>query len=335
MPDSSNRPSQPVLPLIANPARPADGPLYGEPVPLITYYRLLRGRWRLIATSVVFVLIATFLLTELARTHYYRATAILRPVAEQDSMSRLQGAASTLGGSALVGMLGGMGSEASQAEEYISILRSYQFTMALVDQNHLEKAIYHPRWWTKLLNGNQPPSQYDLYKIMSARFECDYDRLTGNITLHFLDPHKRPSERTLGLYVDELRSKLRQEELKSSGAAIASLESQARATSDVLLQSQLYELLARQVQRDKLAQVEADFAFKVIDPPISADKTYTPSAILDSFLMGILVLLAVSFWVIVSPSTAEHAERRLEVYPEPIVAEPHPETVPAQARLRR
>ncbi|MGH9344820.1 MAG: hypothetical protein ACRD19_13805 [Terriglobia bacterium] len=206
--------------------------------------------------------------------------------------------------------------------------------MALVNQHRLAKIIYHPRWWAKLLNGNQPPPQYALYKILKARFDCDYDRLTGNITLHLLDPNRQESEKILGFYVDALRNKLRQQELKSSGAAISSLEAQARATSDVLLQSQLYELLAHQVQRDKLAQVEADFAFKVIDPPISADKPYTPNAILDSILIGFVVLLAVSFWVIISASV-EDSERIPETYPEPVIIEPRPEPASTQARLRR
>jgi hypothetical protein len=341
MPDSSNRPPKPDIgATFSNPSRGADTFAYSEPVPLIVYYRLLRERWRLIAVWVALVMVATFLVTELARTHYYRATAILRPVAEQDSLNRLQGVVSAIGGSALMGMLGG-GSEANQAEEYVSILKSYEFTIQIVDQHHLAKVIYHPRWWTRWLNGNQPPSQYQLFKIMNSRFECEYDRLTGNITMHFLDPDRRRSEVILGYYVDALRNKLRQEELRSAGAAITSLEAQARATSDVLLQSRLYELLAHQVQRDKLAQVEADFAFKVIDPPISADKPYTPNALLDSVLLGILVLLAVSFWVIVTAS--EHAERVPETYPEPVVVEPRieprpeprPEPAPAQARLRR
>src|SRR5262249_55461793 len=99
------------------------------------------------------------------------------------------------------------------------------------------------------------------------------------------------AERILGYYVDDLREKLRSREVQSAGAAIESMKAEARGTSDALLQAQLYELIAKQMQQLRLAQVEADFAFTVLEPPAAPDKPYSPDVLLYSSIAGFLALI--------------------------------------------
>jgi len=267
------------------------------------YWLALRAGWRLLAGCALTAALVTFVITEFMMTPYYRATALLRPVAEQSSASQLQGMLTGSAG-ALSGMLGGLTEEAQRAQEYLAILRSYQFTLALVNDNGLAAAVDPPGG--SVLDrflGSAPPTQWQLYEIMQKRFDCDYDRLSGNLSLYFLDPDPARARRILQLYIENLRSKLQSDDVRRSDAAISSLTEAARSSSDTLLQAQLYELLARQIQQKKLAQVSADFALKVIDPPVVPDRPYTPRVKLDCALAAGLALLLVTFVILVHDSS--------------------------------
>lgn len=262
---------------------------------LLEYLSLLRSRGKLLATCALIAATVTFVVTKFLMTPYYRGTALLRPVGEQSSESRLQGIIE--GGVGAFGtMLGGMSdAEGERAQEYMAILRSYQFTLALLDSKGLATEIDPSR--ASFLNrimGTGKLTKWQLYSLMQKQFDCEYDRLTGNLTLHFLDPDPMRARQVLRLYIESLRNKLRTDEIRSADAAIQSLTDESRSSPDTLLQAQLYELLAHQIQRTKLAQVNADFAFKVIDPPVVPDKPYLPRVVLDSVLSAALVLFLVT-----------------------------------------
>lgn len=192
------------------------------------------------------------------------------------------------------------------AEEYMAILKSYAFTMSLVNQYHLEREV-RPR--RALWSDSRIYTPWQLYKLFSKRFDCEYDRLTGSLTLHFLAPDPGAAQRILGLYIDSLREKLRRHEIQSSAEAAASLEEEAQKTSDTLLQTHLYELTAQQLEREKLAQVQADFAFMVVEPPIVPDRPFRPRVLFDCIMSGMLALLLVSFGVIVRYSVSQSVAR--------------------------
>ena len=110
------------------------------------------------------------------------------------------------------------------------------------------------------------------------RFSTEYDFKSGNLTLYFMDPSPDEAQKVLGYYLDSLREKLRNEEVQAGASAAASLEEEVRKSSDALLQTQLYELMARQIQREKMAEVQSDFAFKLVEPPVVPDNYYAPKA---------------------------------------------------------
>jgi hypothetical protein len=56
------------------------------------------------------------------------------------------------------------------------------------------------------------------------------------------------------------------------------------------------------VQRKKMAQVEADFAFRVLDPPAASDKYYRPTVLLDCLLVSVFITLGLITLIILSPS---------------------------------
>jgi hypothetical protein len=115
---------------------------------------------------------------------------------------------------------------------------------------------------------------------------------------------------------------------------VLSLQDEIKQTPDALLQNQLYELMAHQIQREKLAEVQANFAYKLVEPPVVPDHYFAPSARAKATLDGFIVFFALCAYIIarewIAAAQSEMAANDASPYqpaPAPFVLE-HPE--PAQ-----
>ncbi len=261
------------------------------PPSLYEYGLVVLEHWRWVAAAAFLAAIVTFLITAFAMTHYYRVSALLRPVDQSNQLSGPMGALGAAAGAlgslqSDIPMLSALGGQTDdKVQEYLAILQSYDFTMDLVDKHHLAAYLNPPRapWLQRLFPRDE---QWHLYDTMNYRFDTDYDKMTGNVTLHFMDESRSEAKRILQLYIDSLRQKLRKEEVQSSSEAITALSEQAKNTVDPTLQSRLYSLIASQIERQTEAEVTADFDFVVIDHPAGPGKVYKPRVVLDSALAG-------------------------------------------------
>src|ERR1700680_1124381 len=244
---------------------------------LLYYVDLLRSRWLLIASLTIGIGLGYGLYTKFLTVKWYRAQAIVTPIQPEASLSIGTGAAGDmvdgLGGGIASILSGGGADTVTLAERYPAISNSYAFTTDLVNKYHLEHNIIGVR------TPNAPTvTKWSVHTMIADRFNTEYDFKSGNLTLYFLDPSPAEAQRVLGFYLDSLRDKLRNEEVQAGASAAASLEEEVRKSSDALLQTQLYELMARQIQRQKIAEVQSDFAFKVVEPPVVPDNYFAPKA---------------------------------------------------------
>lgn len=242
-------------------------------VELLRYAMLLRRRWRVIAGVTLGVTFAIAIYVKFLAHQVWRAETMITPVSPMESAQNEAGGGmmdSLSGGGGLASLFGfaSQSDNAVIAQRYITIMSSYAFTMSLVDRYHLDRMIIEERG-----GHSKPFTRWLLYKEIGGRFSYVYDYKSGNLSLYFLDRDPGQAKRVLGFYLENLRDKLRNEGVRSASEAAQSLQEEISKTSDSLLQSQLYDLLARQIQRAKLAQVQADFAFKVIDPPFAPTST--------------------------------------------------------------
>jgi hypothetical protein len=275
-----------------------------DAIDLTPYIRSIRKRWWAIIFAACAGAAVTAAITGLVLPRWYRATAVIRPISTPAVESRISG---FLGGEG--GGLGGLGGLAASlgtggnndAEEYIAILQGFQFNVGLVERHHIEDILRPERSILSISRSHTDPNWMN-YRALKKRFDCEYSIKTGNITLDFEARRRRDAESVLSYYIDDLRNVLRSRELSGAAAAIESLEAEATATPDVVLRSELYELVAKQVQRKKMAQVEADFAFRVLDPPAASDKYSRPRVLVDCLLVFFFMLLGMTAWVIRSTS---------------------------------
>ena len=262
--------------------------------------------WRSISAAVLLAAGVTLVFTTMVLKRTYRATAILRPTPRSELQSRVSGTIAALGGLGSVTSLMGAGSD--EAQEYMTILTSFIFNTTLVNQHHLSAQLSKPG-----LGSNDP--RWRAYRRLMRRFSCEYSVRTGNLTLYYEDSSQSSAEQILSYYIEDLRERLRAREVQDASVAIDSMKQEARVSSDALMQTQLYELIAKQTQRLKLAQVQADFAFRVLEPPIASDKPYRPRVLIDVALAGLVAFSVASMVAIVRGLRASQPETRVGVSP--------------------
>ena len=259
------------------------------------YLLLILDNWRLIGLATLIAVVATYILTKTVMTPWYQATAIIEPIPEGAVENRVEGGLGSFAGGGMSSFLMSTGMD-SQAQEYLTILRSYTFNTGVAMRHNLID---------DLLSDDKRPKterklKMKLFDILKGRFKVDYSIQGHNLSVHFLDLEPVRAQQILQYYLDDLRELQRQEAIRNAAAAITSLEKEAGSTGDSLLRENLYALVARQVQRQKLAEVEADFAFRVLEAPISPDRPYSPRASLNCFmamlLTPLMMALAILLW---------------------------------------
>src|SRR5271154_6640086 len=261
------------------------------------YVDLLRSRWILIASLTIGIGLGYGLYAKFLTVKWYRAQATLTPVPPEAGLSLATGGRGDmvdgLGGGIASILEGGSADTVTLAERYTAIMNSYAFTTDLVNKYHLEHNIVGVR------SKNAPTvTKWSVHQMIVDRFNTEYDFKSGNLTLYFMDPSPDEAQRVLGFYLDSLRDKLRNEEVQAGASAAASLQEEVRQSSDALLQTQLYELMARQIQREKIAEVQSDFAFKVVEPPVVPDNYYAPKARHNATLAASITFVLVCSWIL-------------------------------------
>jgi hypothetical protein len=265
--------------------------------------KLIFGRRRQIAICTALAMAFTFVCAKFVMTRWYQAIALLRPASQEPQSSFSLGSilGSVGGGSGPLGNI--FGTTAQDAQEMLAILGSVDFNAKLAERNKLEPIVTrHKPITTRLLmaltgaSRGAALSPWILSRLMQSRLDCTFDSADGNLTLKFIDPDPAQAGRILGLYIDSLRQKLRERAIASSEAAVKALEVAASKTSDALMAGQLDQLLAQQIQELETAEVQADFAFVVIDPPTVPPIPYSPRPIIDALAAGILTPLLLCGW---------------------------------------
>ncbi len=264
---------------------------------ILHYAGLLREHWILIVSATIGIGLAAGLYAKFFMVKFYRAQAVITPLNPDSAMGGSLSMSGPFGGvsSGLASLMsmGGSSDEATLAERDKAIMTSYAFTTDLIDRHHLTQHIAGGH------QNGKPVSRWILYRKLSANLTSEFDFRSGNLTVYFLDPDPAEARRILGYYLDGLRDQLRNEEVESAASIAASLQDEIRKTSDALLQTQLYELMARQIQRQTIAQVQSDFAFRVVEPPVVPDFAAFPLARNIATLVSFVTLVVLcAFFVI-------------------------------------
>ncbi|HVN29031.1 MAG TPA: Wzz/FepE/Etk N-terminal domain-containing protein [Candidatus Binataceae bacterium] len=260
---------------------------------------LLRRRY-LLAGVTMLAMVAAFAFSTLRLTRWYHAIAIIKPMTPQQTAGHFQG---LLGGGNLgaLGDLVGNQYNADAAQEYITILTSFSFVNAMVEQHHLESEVIP----SGASYADAEARAWAVYRIMLQRLQCEYSVKNSSIMLSFEDPDRERARTILTFAIDDLREKLRSREVRNAAAAVSSLSERVGRISDTLLAREIYDLIAAQIQRQQLAEVQADFAFEVLQPPVAPDLPVRPRRIMNAIGGGFAALMLTSLIVLLLDARRE------------------------------
>lgn len=306
---------------------------------LAEYWALIKP-WRrsLILTTLVAV-IATSLTTIFVLPRWYLAQALLRPASQEGptfqagTLGLATGGLGSLG--SMIGSQLGFGATANDAMEHLAILNSYDFNIRVIKGLNLKSHILPettPRRFKKWL-GFDPYSDWKLYEMLQKLLEAEYDDKSGNLTISYLDRDPATARRVLRAYIDGLRDMLRSRAINDSALAVQALEHQVSQTSDALMVNQLDQLIAQQLQTKMTAEMQADFAFTVIQPAMVPTIPDRPWFILDPLIAGIVWPMLFLGWIVFREKVSAPYQESIAVQdsvPEPAVPALVVEKVPAE-----
>ncbi len=291
----------------------------GQEPTLLEYWLILRPWRRRIAMVAVVSAVLVFVVAKFLMTQWYQATAVIRPASQQGPVSPLANVVGSIsaGGalSSLMSSASGLGEAIpSDAAEYMDLTQGYNFTVALIEQHHLgpmldQQSLLHrifvdPR--RRLLNAIEnyfspsgpPDKRWGWYLAMQRRYDIEFNDQMGNLTLTFKDRNPDAATKVLGFYIEDLRTALRARSIKDTNAVVDSLEKELGQTSDPLVQQQLATLLASEIQQEKTAEAQADFAFAVTDAPYCPSVIYSPNASRLAVAAGVMVPSMLCLWLL-------------------------------------
>jgi uncharacterized protein involved in exopolysaccharide biosynthesis len=273
-----------------------------DSINLIKVFRLVLGAWKLI-TGVTILMVLASVWYALTAPEIYQAEAVLAFADMEDSRM-----ASSLGQFGGLASLAGFPMASNTAdEEIIATLRSRQFIIRFLSDNNLLPILFHQEWdtgndsWKETIPDGFP-SDDSAYRAFSGIMKVGQTKASGLILLsvYWKDP-KLAVEWTNQL-VNRLNDDLQRKAIDDSKKRIVYLEQELAKTKTKDMLNVLYSLIEQEKQKEMLANVNDEFALKVIDPAVVPEFRYSPNrsqivllGAASGFFLGILILFSREF----------------------------------------
>jgi uncharacterized protein involved in exopolysaccharide biosynthesis len=132
------------------------------------------------------------------------------------------------------------------------------------------------------------PSAWDAYAVFSGILSISTDKKSGMVTLSIEWSDPQLAAKWANQLVVRLNKHLKTESVEQAEKSIQYLKDQLASTSVVDMQQILYRLIEKQSNTIMLANVQEEFAFRVIDPAVVPEVRSKPKRKLIVVLGGVL-----------------------------------------------
>lgn len=235
---------------------------------------LVRRRWAWLLGTLVLVTGAC-VAAALTMKPIYRAEVVLAP----QSRSAAQDVIGSLGGS-LGGLasLAGIGSSGSAETQYaLAVLRSTTFAREYIEQEQLLGVLFAEDWdaargtWA-----SDDPARQHTIRDAVVRFDQEIrtvsvDPKTGIVTLRIEWSDPVQAAKWANDLAQRLNREVRTRTMAEANRNIEYLNAELAATRTIELREVLYRVMQTEASRRMLANVNEQYAFRIVDPAMVAD----------------------------------------------------------------
>jgi len=236
--------------------------------------KLMRGRWWIVASVIAFG--GAFTAVALLATPVYRATTILAPANEGQAQGALGSALGQLGGLASLAGIA-VSAQDSATEEALAVLRSRQFTEAFLIERNLIPKLFARKWdaerKTWKVREDKIPTPAKAFKLFNKKMrKVEFDKKTGLVKLQIDWTDREEAAEWANELVARLNREMRARAIEKAEASVGFLEKEANETSTVAAREAISRLMEAQIKQRMLANVTEEYAFRVVDRALPADK---------------------------------------------------------------
>jgi len=273
-----------------------------------TIGNLWKGRNWIAATSALCA--AGFAAASLLMTPLFMSsTVLIASSPERQSLtSSIVGAVGSLGGLASLAGLN-VAANSADTEEALAVLRSRQFTEAFIRDRNLMPELYASQWdpatgsWK---TGSKPPTLGKAFKYFDGSVRSiQQDKKTGLVTMEIVWKDPARAADWANDLVARLNAEMRSRAIAKADASLGFLEKELQTTSVVATREAINRLIEAQVKQRMLASVTQEFAFRVVDRALPADRDdkvsphralLTLTGLVLGAVASVIVLLTIDWW---------------------------------------
>lgn len=269
---------------------------------------LWNGKWTILIFTVAFSIGGVGY--AVSQPNVYKATAVI--VSTSDSgRSGMAAMASQFGGLASLAGINIEGSGTDHTAMALAVLQSRLFINSFIHKHdllvplmasekwhkstgelELNSQLYDSttgQWVIKGTDGNSiAPSSWQAYKKFKNVLFISKAQDTGLIELSITHHSPLLAQKWAELLIDDLNSWMKEKSLSETKRNIGYLEQQLEKTNISDMRTIFFQLIEEQTKKLMLAEVEVEFAFKIVDPPVVPEEKFGPKRIKMCILVTLL-----------------------------------------------
>jgi uncharacterized protein involved in exopolysaccharide biosynthesis len=237
-----------------------------ESINLAVVFKILwQGKWLLLSITVLTVGLAS--LYAFTATSWYRAEVLLK-LAERRSPQDLSSQLGSLGGLA---SLAGISVGSDRGAEPIAVLTSREFTGDFIRDQNLLPILFARKWdasanrWKASLGVDQPDIRDGIRYFDKSIRTVVVDRKTELIKMTIDWKDAATAAAWANLLVDRANERMRERALTEAQNNVGYLKQELATSNLVILQQSIGRVLETELQKLMLANVNKEYAFKIID----------------------------------------------------------------------
>lgn len=260
---------------------------YDDEIDLVDLLRVLIKRKNLIIGLILLGSLATAGVS-LILTPIYASKAVIAPVQQQ-----------ALGGTAsmLAAQFGITTPPAGNVSEIVSLLKSNILREKVIKSLNLVEEFLRPE---ELKDKSEDERIWECLRYLEKTLKVNFKQKDNTIEVEM--EYKDPviATRILERLLLELQNHMSREAKRVAEVNRKYLEEALSSTADPFIKSNIYNLIAQQIQQGMLAEAKENFAFKILDPPKVPDKKIKPKRrlmVMVAFVTSAFVGIFLAFFL--------------------------------------